>query len=577
MIDTRAVMSSLPLVASILGRKYGVQVEMGGTDAYTDGSVIHLPALPADASDTLLPLVRGYLDHEAGHIRETDFQALKVTCLSPIEMHVWNTLEDWRVEHKLASVFPGCRQNFDWLIGHIFGSDQHQSSELPAAVILDWLLLSVRSWDMPKLWKQRDDLARQMDTLFPGIRARLEQILSLARISCGTTQDAIDFAREIVRELNQFVSHSHEDLRRKSEQADESGRKNNENQTQKERSQEEVEDVKDVNDDALDQDGDKNGNSESTDETMQTQEDEPTSHQNSQKIIDQMARSVQDLIEAREEDLPQNLGKFLAEALYNCANASDTMSVAVATSQPKQQYPLAQSYIDASRQATTALRTKLGGLLQTTVLSRSSSGRRGMLDTTRLHRFAACDPRVFRTKAERAGIDTAVHILLDCSGSMVNMMRLACSACYALSSALYTSKINVAVTAFPGNQSSTDSYATVSPIIRHGQHIHTNLDLIPSGSTPLGEALWWVMQDMLPVRERRKIILIVTDGMPDSFECARHAMAQGRRAGFEIYGLGIACQYVTELMPGKSKVVDSIPELPDAMFSLLEAAVFHGK
>ena len=37
MIDTRAVMRSLPLVASVLGRKYGVKVEMGGVDANTFG------------------------------------------------------------------------------------------------------------------------------------------------------------------------------------------------------------------------------------------------------------------------------------------------------------------------------------------------------------------------------------------------------------------------------------------------------------------------------------------------------------------------------------------------------------
>ena len=76
MIDTQAVMRSLPLVASVLGRKYGVKVEMGGADAYTDGKTIHLPAMPSEVPDTLLAMVRGFLDHEAGHVRDTDFAAL---------------------------------------------------------------------------------------------------------------------------------------------------------------------------------------------------------------------------------------------------------------------------------------------------------------------------------------------------------------------------------------------------------------------------------------------------------------------------------------------------------------------
>jgi nitric oxide reductase activation protein len=55
----------------------------------------------------------------------------------------------------------------------------------------------------------------------------------------------------------------------------------------------------------------------------------------------------------------------------------------------------------------------------------------------------------------------------------------------------------------------------------------------------MGEALWWVMQDMLPLSERRKLILVVTDGEPDSLECATQAIEQGEKAGFEIYGIGI--------------------------------------
>jgi len=39
---------------------------MGGADAYTDGKTIHLPAMPSEVPDTLLAVVRGFLDHEAG-------------------------------------------------------------------------------------------------------------------------------------------------------------------------------------------------------------------------------------------------------------------------------------------------------------------------------------------------------------------------------------------------------------------------------------------------------------------------------------------------------------------------------
>ena len=65
-------MKSLPLLAGILGRQYNVRMEIGGTGAFTDGNTIHLPALPKDMGDTLLKVTKGFLNHEAAHIRETE-------------------------------------------------------------------------------------------------------------------------------------------------------------------------------------------------------------------------------------------------------------------------------------------------------------------------------------------------------------------------------------------------------------------------------------------------------------------------------------------------------------------------
>ena len=71
------ILKSLPLLASILGREYGVQVRIGGKSAYTDGNIIQLPGLPVYCNETLIGMVRGLIDHESSHIRHTDFEALK--------------------------------------------------------------------------------------------------------------------------------------------------------------------------------------------------------------------------------------------------------------------------------------------------------------------------------------------------------------------------------------------------------------------------------------------------------------------------------------------------------------------
>ena len=89
----------------------------------------------------------------------------------------------------------------------------------------------------------------------------------------------------------------------------------------------------------------------------------------------------------------------------------------------------------------------------------------------------------------------------------------------------------------------------------------------------MGEALWWVMQEMLPLAEKRKLVLIVTDGDPDSVDCATQAIEQGLKAGFEIYGIGITSQAIMALLPRRSVVVNAMPELAPAMFTLLENAI----
>lgn len=120
MIQNKHILSALPLVADVLGRKYGVRVHIGGNDAYTDGRDIHLPSLPLDSDDTIRNLARAFIDHESGHLRDTDFEALRQANLTPLEHHIWNSLEDYRVEQRMAALFPGCRHNLTWLIRHMF-------------------------------------------------------------------------------------------------------------------------------------------------------------------------------------------------------------------------------------------------------------------------------------------------------------------------------------------------------------------------------------------------------------------------------------------------------------------------
>jgi cobalamin biosynthesis protein CobT len=213
------------------------------------------------------------------------------------------------------------------------------------------------------------------------------------------------------------------------------------------------------------------------------------------------------------------------------------------------------------------------------VLTRSKVGRHGRLDARQLHRLSVADSRVFKRDGQKAGINTAVHILLDCSGSMRRRIRLTTQACHAVATALDSiDGINVGVTAFPagtptdgGNGNPTG--ATVCPILAHGERMHTDFAVQATGCTPLGESLWWVLQRIHSLSESRKIVLILTDGDPDSFNVALEAIEDGRRFGVEIYGLGIMSEAITKLLPHHSRTINDLFELAPAMFDMLRGAL----
>ncbi len=526
-MKNKLIMKSLPMVASVLGRKYGVKVKIGGKGAYTDGNIIHLPALPLECNETLIGLARGYVDHEAAHIRETRFDWLRLANLTPLEMHVWNTFEDWRVEHRLARLFPGCRQNFNWLIQHLFGNDNEQTTD-PAIAVLNWLLLLVRAWDVPALNDQRDQVGAFVEDHYPGLIGRLNLILQKVRRYCDSTQDCILYAREVVAVLKeQMASQTPQDKETKSE--------------------------------------------------MKASEDE-AGEVPLESVSDIPGKRLKEMLLAVDDDLPNAIGEALVERLLKESPHDPNDSLQVAQLGTKPLKPIKPVHAAEAKKASVALRTQLQGLLQSSLLTRSKVGRHGRLDARQLHRLSVADSRVFRQESRKVGINTAVHILLDCSGSMRRRIQLTSQVCHAVATALDAiDGINVGVTAFPAGSPAEGGASrdgpTICPVLEHGERMHDNFTVNATGCTPLGEALWWALLQVVPLIESRKIILILTDGDPDSFNVALDAIEEGRRFGVEIYGLGIMSESITKLLPNHSRTISELSELAPAMFGMLRSAL----
>ena len=546
MIRTKDVLNCLPLVASILGDRYGVQVRIGGNEACTNGKVIHLPSLPMDCEPELLALARSFVDHESGHIRHTDFSVLKAANLDPVTFNLFNCLEDWRVEKKLSGIFPGCRRNLNWLIRRFFveQAQPRAGDDSPALAVLDYVLLTVRAWDVNEVTPARLHAASIIEHHFPSLIEALDAILVKAYIHCPDTTAAVEYAKQIAHCIRQWEP----------PQPTETSKCTNANNKKVVRQT----------------------TGEANDSTSQIDQ-QPESACASAPVQQSRALNafpLKALFHAEAQDLPQNIGEIMTIELANSSaeSSGDALTVAVEGSRHAAALPAEQKL--QALQASIALRTRLQGFLQAQTQRRCSIGRRGTLHANSLYRLQVGNARVFQKESEQQGLNTAVHILLDVSGSMAGApINLANRASFAVATALsHIRGVNPAVTVFPA-VSVTNS---VFPIMRHGQAVPDLFDIRASGGTPLAGALWWVLQTMLPLKEQRKMILVITDGMPDNQLAANNAIGVAQKLGFEVYGLGIRDEHITHLLPHTSRVVNDLPDIVPAMFALLQVALLKG-
>jgi hypothetical protein len=90
--------------------------------------------------------------------------------------------------------------------------------------------------------------------------------------------------------------------------------------------------------------------------------------------------------------------------------------------------------------------------------------------------------------------------------------------------------------------------------------------------TPLAQALWCVGQMMAFLPQPRKIVMVLTDGEPDSTNAAKDVLDKMRNAGFEVFGIGIQHMGCPDLFT-EWRVVNNLTDLAPAVFGMLQKAL----
>ena len=223
---------------------------------------------------------------------------------------------------------------------------------------------------------------------------------------------------------------------------------------------------------------------------------------------------------------------------------------------------------DNTMASSAQLRAKLASAMEAQVHKRDVlkvSGRR--VDGGATHRLFT-DGRIFKRERTLREVNTAVLVLMDVSGSMSTANRIyeARKAALAISAGVHQIHgCKVAAAAFP-------AIVVLKEFDEQPRPVSGRFTINPRGSTPMAEAMIWGATRLATRKEDRKMLMVVTDGDPNDDHSVRELIKLYAKSAIEVIGVGIQHPAVKSLFE-KSIVVNSLDELPVAMFNLLKGSM----
>lgn len=603
--SAKAALGSLPILANALtttGSKR-VTIQYGHQLGATDGEVIYLMDLPIPSDQTdidtfvlMLTLAYGLLHHEVGHINDTDWTAFRASAMGDRLTHqILGVIEDIREEHAHLRQYPAAKPYLDALNNAMFVTGHYADVEdgVPPIVALTGYL-AYRCWcdyrgvgSLVMHAQQAEGVVRKLfsDRFIDRLDALLPRIRYL-----GDTTDAIQLSQDI----RNLVKAELEERKKEKEEADQANAQSDPSAT----AQDEDGDADQVplsgspgGDDESEDDtpaDPSQGKTDDTDESgtaapSQTPGDDGQS--DSTVDLDQVIANLE-AVDAGQ-DIDQALGDksdAIAKALKELAEKLDESCEGhISLTQPAVQKDVTTPSGDLSLAATpydmgkaTAvtgqLRMKLVSEMQALTqreVSVRDKGRR--ISSRHLARIGTGDGRIFRHQSEVVAIDTAAVLVTDVSASMKDCHRivLACQALHATTVAMAgIDGVQCAATAFPGNH-------VLKPFgsgaFKHLENFH----LVADGwSTPLDEGVLLAHRMLLTQNVGRRMMIVLTDGEPDSEAEAELAILTAERAGIEVFGLGIQTDAGKGLFRHWLSITD-VAELPFVLLNLVRSRLLQ--
>lgn len=540
--------NALPIVAAAYGEKFGVKVLIQGQDAFTDGERIVIPTANPD-DPHYQQIAWGYLAHEAAHIRHTNFDMVQKASSKPIRKALLNIIEDVRIENELAKDYPGTRRSISQVIEYMVDTQQMCVPEQlePASNLQAWLLFRLRCHFLGQkaltpLYQAIDERVRQ---LFPAAAmSRLSAMLT-AVPSLGSTGEVLKLVDAIVAMLE-----------------DES------------RPPQDESDADSGNDIGQDASNDSNNSSDS-----QTPEADSSAMVDAAETGDSdnsdQADNLRQALEASAAQFEPDTFAQVAEVLSEQAEGHQGVTP-LSLPQAEQAMLGDEAILTLSASESAQIRARLRGMVQSSQDNRNHAKRHGLRVAT--HRLAASqagESRLFIQRQPRIAPNAAVHLLVDISGSMGKPIgegnrkyfHVANEAALALAMALEgIPGVVPAVSYFPGIHQEVSIALLPKQSVRHRAAC---FDQKPRGCTPMAQAMWFAANSLLAQKQKRKLMIVLTDGDPDDWAATHDIVDRCRRSGFELLGIGIQTRSVEKFFP-QSIVINDVKDLKRELFEVTQ-------
>ena len=628
----KTLSAALPIAARMLADRLNVPVKIGGKDAQTDGETVYLPDLPLESKKASV-LAFGFLVHEVGHLRLTDFAAVPTSF--PLNFFE-NILEDIRIELGIRKVYLGAKKMLSDLVETLVADNEitvPTYGSHPIDVIMSYMLLRLRCDVLGQ--SVLDSGARQTEeilrALLPSATCDKLTAMMFEVVNCQSTRDVVNLAERILAMLSEDSQRVSVQQKPPQQQGQEAGKPGQSSEMsggegqqdgEADESSEQENGAAGTSDERTGKPGNRTGRKASTKSEQQDQQPNgsgnkqpgtgvPENRNSTQEatgkegeggttptsptgeadqappgtgsgITQGQAENLRSIVSAKQAGTTGDLSDVIANSLSKIGQANDDGSVNKVRMSESE---VALSLLDASdilsqtRAATTALRHRMEQLMEAQRRCKrvyANSGRRVVAD--RIWKLKVGNTKVFERQFDGVDVNTAVLVLQDRSDSMKDQMALACQANLAIMMSLaHVEGVKAAAAAFPspagGENGRAQGGAGVTILTDFGERPTATASRYATlgsyGGTPMAEALLWSVYMLLAQKADRRILFVETDGKPKDEASTAKILKMAEKSGIEVIGLGIGID-ISKLFR-ESRKIDDIDQMPRAVFEMLES------